>query len=62
CTKRTKSSSTKLRTSGFMSTTGHVSCCVLREFISKRKQKHEAMLSKRARSSGKVDEKDIFEV
>ncbi|KAF3569565.1 hypothetical protein DY000_02017852 [Brassica cretica] len=35
-----------------------MSIAVLRAFISKRKQEHEAMLSKRARSSGKVPEKD----
>ncbi|KAF3524471.1 hypothetical protein F2Q69_00048946 [Brassica cretica] len=35
-----------------------MSIAVLRAFISKRKQEHEAMLSKRARSSGKVSEKD----
>ncbi|CAF2136150.1 unnamed protein product [Brassica napus] len=35
---------------------------VLREFISKRKQEHEAMLSKRARSSGKVDDRISLEL
>ncbi|CAN8256174.1 unnamed protein product [Cochlearia groenlandica] len=39
-----------------------MSIAVLRAFISKRKQEHEAMLSKRARSSGKVIEKDVSEV
>uniref|UniRef100_M4CWS5 tRNA (guanine(26)-N(2))-dimethyltransferase n=1 Tax=Brassica campestris TaxID=3711 RepID=M4CWS5_BRACM len=36
-----------------------MSIAVLRAFISKRKQEHDAMLSKRARSSGKVVEKDV---
>lgn len=36
-----------------------MSIAVLRAFISKRKQEHEAMLSKRARSSGKVLEKNV---
>ena len=39
-----------------------MSIAVLRAFISKRKQEHDAMLSKRARSSGKVVEKDVSEV
>lgn len=38
-----------------------MSIAVLRAFIAKRKQEHEAMLSKRARASGKVIEKDISE-
>jgi len=38
-----------------------MSIAVLRAFIIKRKQEHEAMLSKRARSSGKVVEKDVSE-
>lgn len=38
-----------------------MSIAVLRAFISKRKQEHDAMLSKRARSSGKVSEKDVSE-
>lgn len=36
-----------------------MSIAVLRAYISKRKQEHEAMLSKRARSSGKAPEKDV---
>lgn len=36
-----------------------MSIAVLRAYISKRKQEHEAMLSKRARSSGKVHENDV---
>ncbi|CAN7114302.1 unnamed protein product [Brassica rapa subsp. narinosa] len=36
-----------------------MSIAVLRAYISKRKQEHEAMLSKRARSSGKAPVKDV---
>ena len=36
-----------------------MSIAVLRAYISKRKQEHEAMLSKRARSSGKVPVKKV---
>nr|VDC86465.1 unnamed protein product [Brassica oleracea] len=36
-----------------------MSIAVMRAYISKRKQEHEAMLSKRARSSGKAPEKDV---
>ncbi|KAL0709568.1 hypothetical protein Bca4012_016546 [Brassica carinata] len=39
-----------------------MSIAVMRAYISKRKQEHEAMLSKRARSSGKAPEKDVPEV
>lgn len=39
-----------------------MSIAVLRAFISKCKQEHEAVLSKRARSSGKVPEKAVSEV
>ncbi|CAH2072657.1 unnamed protein product [Thlaspi arvense] len=39
-----------------------MSIAVLRAFISKCKQEHEAMLSKRARSSGKVVEKKASEI
>nr|ABD96937.1 hypothetical protein [Tarenaya spinosa] len=46
---------------GFEVNNRDMSIAVLRAFISKRKQEHEAMLSKRNRSAGKVLDKDASE-